>query len=268
MSAMFSKIGFIGTGHMGAALARAAAKGAGELLLANRTPAKAQALAQELGCTACGNEEVAKSCDVIFLGVKPQMMEGLLRDIGPILRQRTDRFVLISMAAGLTARRIQEMAGDAFPVIRIMPNTPVALGEGVVEYCALDATQEELDAFAALMAPAGLVDRVDEGAMDAASALSGCGPAFLYLVLEAMADGAVACGLPRDKAVRYAAQTMAGTARLALESGEHTGALKDAVCSPGGSTIQGVRAMERQGVRSAVMEAVIAAFEKNRDLGR
>lgn len=154
------------------------------------------------------------------------------------------------------------MAGVDCPVIRIMPNTPAAIGAGVVQYCGQGAAEEELDSFAALIAPAGLVDPTPEELIDAASAVSGCGPAFAYLFIEALADGGVACGLPRDKAAAYAAQMLAGSARMVLESGKHPGALKDAVCSPGGTTIQGVRALEKGGFRSAAMEAVIAAYEK------
>ena len=264
---MFQKIGFIGTGNMGGALARAGEKGFGEgdlrgLYLANRSKEKLVALAEELGAALCTNEEVAEGCDIIFLGVKPQMMAGLLEELRPILSARTDRFVLASMAAGLSCARIREMAGVDCPVIRLMPNTPCAVGAGVVQYCGLDAAEEELAAFAALLAPAGLVDRVEEKVIDAASALSGCGPAFAYLFIEALADGAVACGLPRDKALAYAAATVAGAGEMVLESGKNPGALKDAVCSPGGTTIQGVRALERGGLRAAAMEAVIAAYEK------
>ena len=144
----------------------------------------------------------------------------------------------------------------------MMPNTPAAIGAGVVQYCGRGVTVEELDDFAALLSPAGLVDQVPEGLMDAASAVSGCGPAFAYLFLEALADGGVACGLPRDKAVAYAARMVEGAARMVLESGKHPGELKDAVCSPGGTTIQGVRALEERGFRAAAMDAVIAAYEK------
>ena len=170
------------------------------------------------------------------------------------------------MAAGLTCDTIRDMAGGDYPVIRIMPNTPCAIGKGVVQYCGLGVEEEELAEFAALMAPAGLIDRVEEKLIDAASALSGCGPAFAYLFIEALADGAVACGLPRDKALAYAAQMLAGSAELALNSGKHPGALKDAVCSPGGTTIQGVRALEEGGFRAAAMNAVIAAYEKTLSL--
>jgi len=267
---MYQTIGFIGTGNMGSAMARAAAKSglAENILLANRTPAKAEALAAELpGAVVSTNEEVARTAKLIFLGVKPQMMRLVLDPLGPILHKREDRFVLATMAAGLSCGRIRDMVDMDCPVIRIMPNTPAAIGAGVVQYCGQGATVEELDDFAALIAPAGLVDAVPEGLIDAASAVSGCGPAYAYLFIEALADGGVACGLPRDKALAYAAQMLAGSAKMVLESGRHPGALKDAVCSPGGTTIQGVRTLEEGGFRAAAMDAVIAAYEKTLELG-
>lgn len=264
----FQRIGFLGCGNMGSALARAAAKQSRSLLLANRTPAKAEALAGELGAQVADNGQVARDCDLIFLGVKPQMMAGLLAELAPMFRQRKDRFVLVTMAAGLTMEAIRSMAGGNYPVIRIMPNTPASIGAGMILYCAQEVEPKELEAFCTLMSGAGRLDELPEGLMDAGSALSGCGPAFVYPFIEALADGAVACGLPRAKAQQYAAQTLVGAARLVLESGAHPGALKDAVCSPGGSTIQGVRALEQGGFRSAVMEAVIAAYQKTVDLGK
>ncbi len=268
---MFQTIGFIGTGNMGSALARAvSASGlARELLLANRTRAKAEAVAQELpGARAASNEEIARLCDLIFLGVKPQMMAQVLEEVSPALAGRTDRPVLATMAAGLSCRRIQEMAGTDLPVIRLMPNMPARVGTGVIQYCDLGASQEDLDAFAALLAPAGLVDLLPERLIDAACALSGCGPAYIAMFLEALADGAVACGLPRAKATAYAAQTAIGTAYLILEKGEHPGALKNAVCSPGGTTIQGVRVLEEGGFRAAAMDAVVVSYEKTLELGK
>ena len=257
---MFNTIGFIGTGTMGSAVARAAVKGAPEasILLSNRTPAKAEALAKDLGVQASDNETVARTCSLIFLGVKPQMMAGMLEAIAPVLAARSDRFVLASMAAGLDARRIQAMAGGKYPVICFMPNTPVAVGAGVVQYYGLGTAQEELDAFQALLAPAGLVDRIEPAQLNAASAV---------LFIEALADGGVACGLPRAKALAYAAQMVEGTAKLMLEQHAHPGVLKDGVCSPGGTTIQGVRALEAKGFRSAAMEAVIAAYDKTISMG-
>ena len=233
---MYQTIGFIGTGNMGSAIAKAAGESglAQKILLSNRTLTKAAALANNIVRAApSSNKEIARTANLIFLGVKPQVMGGVLEEISPVLKERKDRFVLVTMAAGLSCQRIRDMAGTNCPVIRMMPNTPAAM-----------------------------VDQVPESLIDAASAVSGCGPAFAYLFVEALADGGVACGLPRDKAAAYAAQMLAGSARMVLESGQHPGALKDAVCSPGGTTIQGVRTLEERGFRAAVMDAVIAAYEK------
>ena len=264
------RYGFIGCGNMGGAVARAVCRGVGpeNVALANRTPAKAEALAEALGCRAATNDVVAQDCDVIFLGVKPQMMADMLAGIAPILAKRSGRFVLVTMAAGLSMARVREMAGGAYPIIRIMPNTPASVGEGMIQYCSANVTAEEEAAFCQLMAPAGQLDAVAEGMIDAASCVSGCGPAWVYQFIEALADGGVACGLPRAKAQEYAAQMVLGSAKLVLESGKHPGALKDAVCSPGGSTIQGVRVLEEHGLRGAVMDAVLAAYDKTKEMGK
>lgn len=265
---MFNNIGFIGCGNMGAALARAVMKNDPQpsVFLSNRTQAKAEALAQELRCIASDNKSIAERCDLIFLGVKPQMMPELLSELSPTLRLRQDSFVLVTMAAGLTTETIRDLSGGDYPVIRIMPNTPVAIGAGVIQMCSLGLDKKRQEQFVQLLSTAGLVDTIPESLIDAASAVSGCGTAYMCLFIEALADGGVACGLPRDKAIKYAAQTMLGMGRLCLETGEHPGALKDKVCSPGGTTIQGVRALERGGLRSAGMEAVIAAYEKTQEL--
>lgn len=267
----YSSIGFIGSGNMGGALARCAARsieriGSGRILLANRTAKKAEMLANEVGGTVCSNNDIAGNCDLIFIGVKPQFTAEMLDGIAPVLASRADRFILVSMVAGLTTERICELAGGDYPVIRIMPNTACAIGEGVMQYCFRGTTEEETNAFRELMSSAGLIDEIPEKLLDAASSVSGCGPAFLCLALEGMADGGVALGLPRDKALKYAEQTFAGLGKLALETGLHPGVLKDQVTSPGGTTIQGVRALENRGVRAAFMEAVIAAFEKTAEL--
>ena len=268
MSVFFS---FIGTGNMGSALARAAAQKleASDILLTNRTAAKADTLAQELGCRAGTNENAAAEGKYIFLGVKPQMMRGMLESIAPILKARCDRFILVTIAAGLTMDQISAMAGGDYPVIRIMPNTPCAVGAGVILYDSNTlVTAEELAEFTDALSGAGLLDQLDEHLIDAGSAVAGCGPAFACLFIEALADGGVTCGLPRAKALRYAAQMLEGTARLMLQSGQHPGAMKDAVCSPGGSTIAGVRALEQGALRATVMNAVIAADQRNKELGK
>ena len=267
---MLKTIGFLGCGNMGGAIARAVCKAADpqNVYLANRTAAKAEKLAAELGCNTTINDEVAGRCDLIFLAVKPQMMEALLTPLKFTLAERPGRFVLCSMAAGLPISRIQELAGEDYPVIRIMPNTPASVGEGMIQYCSSHVTAEEEAEFCKLMAPAGRLDPVPEPLIDAASCVSGCGPAWVYQFIEALADGGVACGLPRAKAQEYAAQMVLGSAKLVLESGKHPGELKDAVCSPGGSTIQGVRTLEQRAFRAAVTDAVLAAFDKTKELGK
>jgi len=263
--------GFLGAGNMGGALARAACKTLtpDKVILSSRSMEKARALAAELGCRTAESSAVAEHADYLFLGVKPQMMAGLLKDLHPILKQRADRFLLVTMAAGLSIADIQRMAGGTYPVIRIMPNTPASISEGMILYtCGTEVTKEEEAEFLHSMAGAGTFSALPENLIDAGCSVSGCGPAFVDLFIEALADGGVACGLPRAKALEFAAQTIVGSAKLLQETGAHPGVLKDAVCSPGGSTIQGVRVLEKAGFRSAVMEAVIAAFEKNQALGK
>ena len=267
---MKNTFGFIGTGNMGGALARAAAKAmpGKNIYLANRTPEKAAAIAKELGCHAVSIEEAAQ-CGYIFLGVKPQMMEQLLSSLKAVLAARQDSFVLVSMAAGLTMADIQAMAGGAYPVIRIMPNTPVSVGCGTVLYAATETVPAQaLADFCENMRFAGLLDPLPEKLMDAGTAVAGCGPAFVCLFLEALADGGVACGLSRDKAMRYAQQMLLGTAQLALTTGQHPAELKDAVCSPGGSTIAGVQALEDSAFRAAAIQAVKASFARTVELGK
>ena len=260
------KYGFLGCGNMGGALARALRKATGDILITDRS-GKARELARTLDIGYASAEEIAASCDRIFLAVKPNMMEALLCPLQGVLQERKP--LLISMAAGVTIAQIELWAGGVLPVIRIMPNTPVAVGAGMTQYCCNGlVTPEMVQSFRANMRYSGRLDELEERLMDAASALSGCGPAYMYMFAEALADGAVACGIPRAKAMEYAAATMEGAARMVLETGLHPGALKDAVCSPGGSTIAGVRALEQHGFRGAAMDCVAAAYEKNKTLGK
>ena len=258
--------GFIGCGNMGGAVARALSSTTKDIMLSDRS-GKGSALAQELGIRYGSPMEVAQSCDRIFLAVKPHLMEGVLEPLKPILAQRKP--TLITMAAGLTLARICQMAGASLPVIRMMPNTPTAIGKGVIQYCANDLVSEEiLNDWLSDMQPCGLVDALDEHLIDAASALSGSGPAYIYVFMEALADGAVACGIPRAKAYEYAAMTMAGSAELYLRTKQHPGAMKDAVCSPGGSTLAGLKALEEGAFRAAVINCVAATCSRNKELGK
>lgn len=260
------KYGFIGCGNMGGAIARALAKKTNDILLADVSD-NARILAETLGCSHGDNNAVVQTCDRVFLAVKPHMLESVLTPLRSMLQERKP--LLISMAAGVEIKKIQHMAATPLPIIRIMPNTPVTVGKGMILYCANEfVTDEMIASFLADMQYAGRLDALDEKLIDAASAVSGCGPAYMYMLIEALADGGVCCGLPRAKAMEYAAATMAGAAEMVLQSGQHPGALKDAVCSPGGSTIAGVAVLEQNGFRSAAIECVKAAYLKTLDLGK
>ena len=260
------KYGFIGCGNMGGAIAKALAKATTDFAITDRS-GKAIALAAEIPCGYFSSEEIASRCERIFLGVKPHMMKGVLEPLREILAEKKP--MLITMAAGLTMAQIEEFAGCEIPVIRIMPNTPVAIGKGVIQYCCNDqVTREMLGDFLYDMRFGGILDCLEERLIDAGSAISGSGPAYVYMFIEALADGAVACGIPRAKAMEYAAATVIGAGEMVLATGQHPGALKDAVCSPGGSTIAGVRALENHGFRAAAMEAVIATCNRNKELGK
>jgi len=260
------RYGFIGCGNMGGAIARGLSKSTKQILVSDRS-GKAAELAAELGIMYADNVTIADQCHVIFLGVKPYMMKDVLDPLRSVLAERKP--LLISMAAGLTLQTIESFVGVRVPVIRIMPNTPTAIGRGVIPYCGNDlVTRQQLHDWLADMQPCGMVDELDERYMDAVSALSGSGPAYLYVMMEALADGAVACGIPKAKALDYAAMTMAGTAEMYLQTHRHPAALKDAVCSPGGSTIAGIRVLEQQGFRGAVMDCVSAAYQRNKELGK
>ncbi len=257
-------VGFIGTGNMGSAVARAVAKSGEDvrLVLANRTPDKAEALASELGCEAAGNETAAVSADVLFLCVKPQQLPDTVSAVRTGFASGTKRRLLVSMAAGKSLKALEDLFGK-IPIVRIMPNLPVTIGRGTTPLAANDlVTPEEKGLLQSLLAASGSVTEVSERVLDAASGVSGCGPAYAAMFAEALADGAVSCGVPRSDALRFALEMLRGTAELLLETGEHPAVLKDRVCSPGGSTIQGVRVLEKSGFRAAVMNAVIAANEK------
>lgn len=263
------QFGFIGCGNMGGALARAIAKRipADCIALCDTDTVKRDALAHAIGAHTVALDALVAECKYIFLGVKPQGLPALLGGMRPLLEEKTEETVLVSMAAGTSVSAISALVGDAIPVIRIMPNTPVSVGAGMVLYsCNGAVSTEEKECFLQAMGEAGRLDEIPEEKIDAASALSGCGPAFVYLFAEALADGAVECGLARDKANLYAAQTLLGAATLLLESGKHPGELKDAVCSPGGTTIAGVHALEGGAFRASAMDAVTAAYERTLEL--
>jgi len=260
------KYGFIGCGNMGGAVAKAVSKATTDIALSDRS-GKGKILAAELGGVYTTNAQIAASCQRVFLGVKPYFMKDVLEKIRPQLAE--NRPLLITMAGGVEIKQIEDYVGFRLPVIRIMPNTPTAIGKGVIQYCCNDLVSEaDLTDWLNDMRFCGMLDQLDEWLIDAASAISGSGPAYMYVFLEALADGAVTCGIPRAKAYEYAAMTMIGSAEMYLATKEHPGALKDAVCSPMGSTICGLRALEEHSFRAAAMDCVIATYNRNKEMGK
>lgn len=259
--------GFIGSGNMGGALATAAAKSVSgdKIAISDHDSEKATKLADSLGAAYADNKDIIENAKYIFLGVKPQMLADLFDEIAPILNQRKDEFVLVTMAAGTPISRISELAKGDYPIIRIMPNTPVSIGKGIILYCSNDKISDTSE-FVDIMKYAGTLDEIPENLIDAASCITGCSPAWIYMFIEALSDGGVKCGLPREKAIRYAADALVGSASLVLESGKHPGLLKDEVTSPAGTTIEGVYALEAGAFRGTVIDAVAAAYERTLEL--
>ena len=260
------ELGFIGCGNMGGALITAAAKTvAGKAIaVCDHTPAKAEKFAKAFGAQAVTSQEIAQEAEFVILGVKPQAMGETLAPLTSALCAR-ENLTVVTMAAGLSIATIRRYIGKDVPVIRIMPNTPVTVGAGMILYATAGVSAETEQAFLQAFSKAGLFDKIPEEKMDAGSALSGCGPAFVYAFAEALADGGVECGVPRDKAALYAAQTLLGAAQMLLEFG-HPADLKDAVCSPGGTTIAGIHALEDAGFRGGAMSAVTAAYKRTLEL--
>lgn len=264
------KVGFIGAGNMGSALAKAAVKSTDtKVYLYDKDENKARTLAEEIGAEFKSNEYIACECDYVFLAVKPNIIKAAAGEIAKSVAGRKN-FAIVSMAAGVSVEAIENaFSNSELPIIRIMPNTPVGVGKGMTLWCKnANVTDEVAAGFEKIMEHSGRVDAISEKLIDAASAVSGCGPAFVYMFIEALADGGVECGLPRDKALLYACETLIGAAETVKASGKHPEELKDAVCSPGGSTIAGVHALEEGAFRASSANAVRAAYQKTLTLGK
>ncbi len=259
-------LGFIGCGNMGGALVQAAAKtiDGKQIAVCDFHAEKVSILEQSCKIQPTTSKDIAQNADFVILAVKPQAMQSAIKEIAEELKARKN-ITVITMAAGLSIDAIRGFIGADLPIIRIMPNTPVAVGKGMVLYTTAGVCAETEEKFLTAFAKAGKFDKIAEDKIDAGSAVSGCGPAFVYMFAEALADGGVECGLPRDKAIMYAAQTLLGAAEMLLQNG-NPGALKDAVCSPGGTTIAGVHALEKAGMRNGAMDAVNAAYNRTLEL--
>lgn len=300
-------LGCIGSGNMGSALMRAARRvlPGSALAITDVSQEKARQLAEELGASLCGsNEEVVTCSDFVLLAVKPQVLPQVLTDIAFSCKDRSLRHgavCLVSVVAGWTIQKIEETLKKAAetprpekpfstdtvsgphaaliaheypnvpweqPIIRLMPNTPALINRGMIAVTANSlVSAEQLASLEGYLQGAGILDRIEERYFDAVTALSGSGPAYVYLFIEALADGGVRAGLPREKALQYAAQTVLGSAAMVLETGQHPGQLKDAVCSPAGTTIEALSVLESRAFRGTVMAAIDTAFQRARQLG-
>ncbi|MFB0921427.1 MAG: pyrroline-5-carboxylate reductase, partial [Oscillospiraceae bacterium] len=230
---------------------------------------KTAELSKKTGCrVAASADEAASNAHFVFLCVKPNILHDTLRGICPVLSGK----VVVSIAAGVAKSSIKAVLAEAgldLPVIRLMPNTPVAVGKGMILVSPdKDVLGEDIALVLEALAPGGLTSIIDESYIDAATPVFSCSPAYVYMFIEALADGGVMAGIPRDKAQSYAAQAVLGAAAMVLETGKHPGELKDAVCSPGGSTIVGVEELEKSAFRGAVASAVFEAYKKTTGLGK
>ncbi|MBQ0084018.1 MAG: pyrroline-5-carboxylate reductase [Clostridiales bacterium] len=255
--------GFIGAGNMGSILAQAVYKTDKKLAIYDTDEKKVENLLKSMKNAVFEQTNVlAKNCEFVFLAVKPDVVINVAKSIKNSISRDT---VIVTMAAGVSLADISSAAGTE-NVIRIMPNTPAAVGEGMILYCTARVSEEAEKKFLALMSKAGTTDKLEEKNFDAAAALSGCGPAFVYMFAKSLADGAVACGVQRKKAMFYAAQTILGSAEMLLKSGKDPELLKDEVCSPGGTTIAGVLSLEEAAFRAAAADAVVASYERTLEL--
>ena len=263
------KIGFLGAGAMGGAILSGAIKSgivAPEDVYVSDFSRSITDKYKAMGChIVSSNKELGEAVDILQVAVKPQYAEEALRELGDSL----DGKAMISIMAGLTTETIRKMTAGSFRLLRLMPNTPALVGAGAFALdSGTDLTEEEKAFAQKLYESLGIVEWMPEHLIDTACGLSGAGPAYIYLVIEAMADGGVAQGLPRNTAMSLAAQTVMGAAKMVLETGEHPDFLKDQVCSPGGNTIIGVKTLEEHGVRGAFIDAVYNATVRSQELGK
>lgn len=265
------RFGFIGAGRMATALAQgflsAGLAQPDDVVASDALPAACQGFARATGGrTMPSNRQTAAHCEVLFLAVKPQQIPDVLLDLRG---QLTPAHLVISIAAGIPLQTIAQGLGSGPRLVRVMPNTPCLVGSGASAYClGPGATGGDGELVARLLSAVGKAVQIPEKLLDAVTGLSGSGPAFVYVMIEALSDGGVNMGLPRDVATTLAAQTVLGAAQMVLSTGQHPGVLKDQVASPGGTTIAGLQALEEHGLRAALIAAVEAATQRSMELGK
>lgn len=269
---MFDKmIGFIGAGNMGSAMIggilNSSLATTGQILASAHSPATLEKIRSKFSIeTMRSNKAVAERSDILFLAVKPNKFDEVIPQIAPSIKNDC---IIISIAAGKTIASIEDAFAKNIKLIRAMPNTPALAGEAMSALCKnIHVTEAELKQVQRIFNCFGKSEVVPENLMDAVVGVSGSSPAYVYLFIEAMADAAVADGMPRAQAYKFAAQSVYGAAKMVLETGEHPGALKDAVCSPGGTTIEAVAALEKGGLKGTVITAQRACVQKSKDMSR
>ena len=261
------KAGFVGAGNMGSSLANAICKNCGgnNVIISCKGLDNAKKIAKKLGCNYGTSDEVVKNSKFVFLGVKPQNIKIVAMDLKDAFNENKE-CIIVSMIAGVTIDKLESLFGKR-KIIRIMPNTSTVIGEGMTLMCSNSLATEELKEFEEIMSMSGAVDSIPEELIDAGTAVSGCGPAFVYMFIDALAEGGIKCGLTKDKALKYASQALLGSAKMVLETGINPDDLKNAVCSPGGSTIEGVHKLEKGNFKDITMDAVLSSYQKTKKLG-
>ena len=263
------KIGFIGCGNMATAMLGGILKNqmipADEIIGSTSRQESLDGIKEKFGiCTTLDNKEVAKKSEVIVLAVKPLYYEAVIKEIRD---EVSGDKIVVTIAPGKTLEWLGDVFEKPLKIIRCMPNTPALVGEGITGVCANDlVSAEELEMVCGILGACGSTEVISEHLMDVVVSVSGSAPAYVFMFIEAMADGAVADGMPRAQAYKFAAQAVLGSAKMVLETGKHPGELKDMVCSPGGTTIEAVRVLEEKGMRSAVIEAMKACVKKSRGM--
>jgi pyrroline-5-carboxylate reductase len=262
------KLGFIGAGNMAQAMI-GGVLGSGllqkdDIIASAATQNTIEKVQKQYGIRTTLNNREAAGADIVFLAVKPAYCGQVIEEIKDTVSEQQ---IIVSIAAGKTMAWLEEKFGGKKKIIRTMPNTPALVGEGITAVCPNDnISTEELQSVCKILESFGRAEVIQESMMDAVIAVSGSSPAYVFLFIEAMADAAVAEGMPRATAYQFAAQSVLGSARMVLETGKHPGELKDMVCSPAGTTIEAVRVLEREGLRGSVMECMRACADKSRNM--
>ena len=263
------KIGFIGGGNMASAIIGGIIEKEiytpKQIVVSGKDAASLENLHKKYGLeTTEDNAWVMENADVVFLSVKPQVLPAVITEISPMVKENQ---LFVSIAAGKTIAWIEQEFGKEIRLVRVMPNTPALVGEGCAGLCAnANVSEKEMELVKTIFDSCGTSYVVPEHLIDVVGAIAGSAPAYVFMFMEAMADAAVAAGMPRDMAYKMASQTVLGSGKLMLETGKHPGELKDMVCSPGGTTICGVKVLEEQGMRSAIMNALDSCIQKSKKI--